>query len=71
MKENSRVLGLGFCMDEERWRVCERDIHLLLSQGLTDRSKLVRVVWRNSPSNWNIHDVRLFVCFQYYQVILL
>ncbi|XP_078173344.1 nucleolar protein isoform X1 [Carex rostrata] len=56
MKENSRVLGLGFCMDEERWRVCERDIHLLLSQGLTDRSKLVRVVWRNSPSNWNIHD---------------
>ncbi|KAJ1692881.1 hypothetical protein LUZ63_009579 [Rhynchospora breviuscula] len=56
MKESSRVLGLGFCMDEERWRVCERDIQLLLSQGLTDRSKLVRVVWRNSPSNWNIHD---------------
>jgi U3 small nucleolar RNA-associated protein 22 len=69
MKGNSRVSGLGFCLDEDRWRVCERDVHLLLSQGLTDRSKLVRAIWKNFPSDWNIHDVRLLIyfLFQYYQ----
>ncbi|KAJ3674070.1 hypothetical protein LUZ60_006062 [Juncus effusus] len=56
LKGNPKFLELGFCKDEEPWRVLEREIQILLSKGLTDRSKLVRAFWSCVPSDWNIRD---------------
>jgi U3 small nucleolar RNA-associated protein 22 len=44
-------------MDDESWRILEKDVQSLLQQGLTDRTKMIRVLWRTTPSEWNIMDV--------------
>ncbi|KAM3273556.1 hypothetical protein ACQJBY_043026 [Aegilops geniculata] len=56
LKGNSRVTALSFCLDDESWRVLEKDVQSLLQQGLTDRTKMIRVLWRSTPSEWNIMD---------------
>ncbi|XP_072992362.1 uncharacterized protein [Typha latifolia] len=56
LKANARVYASDFCLDEECWRVCEKDMHSLLQQGLTDRAKLIRVTWRITPSEWSVYD---------------
>jgi U3 small nucleolar RNA-associated protein 22 len=58
LKGNSKVTALSFCLDDESWRVLEKDVQSLLQQGLTDRIKMIRVLWRSTPSEWNIMDVR-------------
>ena len=71
LKGNSKVTSLSFCLDDESWRILEKDVQSLLQQGLTDRTKMIRVLWRSTPSEWNIMDVciiriidRLFPAFQ-------
>ncbi|XP_062202451.1 uncharacterized protein LOC133904855 isoform X2 [Phragmites australis] len=54
MKGNSKVTALSFCMDDESWRILEKDVQSLLQQGLTERTKTIRVLWRSTPSEWNI-----------------
>ncbi|MBA0686683.1 hypothetical protein Goari_014271, partial [Gossypium aridum] len=56
LKGNSEVYSLGFCLDEECWRVYEQDVHSLLNQGLTDRAKFIRVIWRNTYSDFNVEN---------------
>ncbi|CAM0950126.1 unnamed protein product [Alopecurus aequalis] len=56
LKGNSKVTALSFCLDDESWRVLERDVQSLLQQGLTDRIKMIRVLWSSTPSEWNIMD---------------
>ncbi|XP_020099122.1 nucleolar protein 6 isoform X1 [Ananas comosus] len=56
LEGNSKVFASDFCLDDECWRVCEKDVHSLLQQGLTDRAKLIRAIWRNMPSEWRIDD---------------
>ncbi|MBA0770107.1 hypothetical protein Gotri_018781 [Gossypium trilobum] len=56
LKGNSEVYSLGFCLDEECWRVYEQDVHSLLNQGLTDRVKFIRVIWRNTYSDFNVEN---------------
>ncbi|TVU51043.1 hypothetical protein EJB05_02447 [Eragrostis curvula] len=56
LKGNSKVTSLGFCVDDESWRILEKDVQSLLQQGLTDRTKMIRVLWRSTPSEWNIMD---------------
>ncbi|KAF7057819.1 hypothetical protein CFC21_064998 [Triticum aestivum] len=56
LKGNSKVTALSFCLDDESWRVLEKDVQSLLQQGLTDRTKMIRVLWRSTPSEWNIMD---------------
>ncbi|KAM0914789.1 hypothetical protein ACQ4PT_011270 [Festuca glaucescens] len=56
LKGNSKVTALSFCLDDESWRVLEKDVQSLLQQGLTDRIKMIRVLWRSTPSEWNIMD---------------
>uniref|UniRef100_M8B632 Nucleolar protein 6 n=1 Tax=Aegilops tauschii TaxID=37682 RepID=M8B632_AEGTA len=56
LKGNSKVTALSFCSDDESWRVLEKDVQSLLQQGLTDRTKMIRVLWRSTPSEWNIMD---------------
>ncbi|XP_077218080.1 nucleolar protein isoform X2 [Tasmannia lanceolata] len=53
---NSKVYEMGFCSDDECWRVYEEKIHSLLERALTDRAKYVRVTWRSTPFEWNIKD---------------
>ncbi|PNT65398.1 hypothetical protein BRADI_4g41717v3 [Brachypodium distachyon] len=56
LKGNSKVTALSFCLDDESWRVLENNVQSLLQQGLTDRTKMIRVLWRSTPSEWNIKD---------------
>ncbi|KAK3150553.1 hypothetical protein QOZ80_3AG0234690 [Eleusine coracana subsp. coracana] len=56
LKGSSKFTEISFCMDDESWRILEKDIQSLLQQGLTDRTKMIRVLWRSTPSEWNIMD---------------
>ncbi|KAE8655090.1 putative ADP-ribosylation factor [Hibiscus syriacus] len=56
LKGNREVASLGFCLDDECWRVYEQDVHSLLYQGLTDRAKFIRVIWRNTYSDFNVEN---------------
>ncbi|KAJ1264901.1 hypothetical protein BS78_08G037300 [Paspalum vaginatum] len=56
LKENSKVTAISYCVDDESWRILEKDVHSLLQQGLTDRTKMIRVLWRSTPSEWKIMD---------------
>ncbi|KAG7034144.1 Nucleolar protein 6 [Cucurbita argyrosperma subsp. argyrosperma] len=46
----------GFCMDDECWRLYEQKVHGILSQGLTDRAKFIRVSWRNTEPGCTIEN---------------
>ncbi|ONM34012.1 hypothetical protein ZEAMMB73_Zm00001d041900 [Zea mays] len=54
LKGNSKVTGLSYCVDDESWRILEKDVQSLLQQGLTDRTKMIRALWRSTPSEWKI-----------------
>lgn len=56
LKGNSSVSASGYCGDDECWRVYEAKVHSLLLQGLSDRAKLVRVIWRNWPKEFHVED---------------
>ncbi|GJN30882.1 hypothetical protein PR202_gb19226 [Eleusine coracana subsp. coracana] len=56
LKGSSKFTEISFCMDDESWRILEKDVQSLLQQGLTDRTKMIRVLWRSTPSEWNIMD---------------
>ncbi|GMI78326.1 hypothetical protein like AT1G63810 [Hibiscus trionum] len=56
LKGNRDVYSLGFCLDDECWRVYEQDVHNLLNQGLNDRAKFIRVIWRNTYSDFNVEN---------------
>lgn len=57
LKGNREVYASGFCLDNECWRLYEQKVHNVLTQGLGDRVKSVRVTWRNTPSECIIEDV--------------
>ncbi|PON74894.1 Nrap protein [Parasponia andersonii] len=56
LKGRSEVFSSGFCLDDECWRVYEEKVHNVLTEGLSDRVKLVRVIWRNTPSECIIEN---------------
>ncbi|KAG2615033.1 nucleolar protein 6-like [Panicum virgatum] len=56
LKENSKFTSLSYCVDDESWRILENDVQSLLQQGLTDRTKMIRVLRRSTPSKWKIMD---------------
>lgn len=58
MKGNSGVKASGYCVDSECWRLYEDKVYSLLCQGLNDRAKFIRVIWKNCYSNCRIEDVR-------------
>ncbi|KAK9129870.1 hypothetical protein Sjap_010357 [Stephania japonica] len=45
---NSEIYASGLCSDKEFWRTYEEKVHTLIEQGLNDRAKLIRVIWRNN-----------------------
>lgn len=56
LKGNARVCVSDFCLDDECWRICEKDVNSLIQQGLSDRAEFIRVNWRSTPAEWNIDD---------------
>ncbi|XP_066362820.1 uncharacterized protein [Miscanthus floridulus] len=54
LKGNSKVTALSYCVDDESCRILEKDVQSLLQRGLTDRTKMIRVLWRSTPSEWKI-----------------
>ncbi|WCJ24913.1 Nucleolar protein 6 [Euphorbia peplus] len=56
LKGNNEVYPSGFCLDDECWRLYEQKVENILSQGLTDRAKSIRVIWRNTYSDCNIEN---------------
>lgn len=59
LKGHAEVHGSGFCLDNECWRLYEHKVHSLMQEGLGDRVKFVRVIWRNTASQGTIEDVRV------------
>lgn len=57
MKGNEEISASGFCLDNECWRLYEQRIQKVLSQGLSDRVKIVRVTWRNVPFGYSVENV--------------
>lgn len=54
--DNDHTKPPNICMDKEHLRVYEKQVELLLSKGLGERARLVRVLHRNIPSNWDINE---------------
>lgn len=76
MKGNPKICSEDFCMDNECWRIYEKNIQALLQRGLSDRAKLVRVVWRSTPLDWNVEDVctmqiGVLILFHFYHYFFL
>ncbi|KAK2426733.1 nucleolar protein [Trifolium repens] len=55
-KGNKELYASGFCSDDECWRLYEEKIHAILSKGLNDRAKFIRVIWRNAECQWSVND---------------
>ncbi|KAF7151525.1 hypothetical protein RHSIM_Rhsim02G0060300 [Rhododendron simsii] len=56
LKGSMEVNALGFCLDDECWRSYEQKVLSLMHQGLNDRAKVIRVIWRNTPLGCNLED---------------
>ncbi|XP_058203869.1 uncharacterized protein LOC131318082 [Rhododendron vialii] len=56
LKGSTEVNALGFCSDDECWRSYEQKVLSLMHQGLNDRAKVIRVIWRNTPLGCNLED---------------
>lgn len=56
LRGNREVSSLGYCLDDEFWRSQEQKVLSLMDQGLRDRSKSVRVIWRNTSSECNFEE---------------
>jgi hypothetical protein len=63
LKGNSEFYSSGYCLDEECWRLYEKKVQSLLSQGLSDRAKSIRVIWRNIPSGCSLENVCCCCCY--------
>jgi hypothetical protein len=55
--DNDQMRPPNICMDKEHLRVYEKQVELLLSEGLGERARLVRVLRRSIPANWHIDEV--------------
>ncbi|GJW21174.1 nucleolar protein 6 [Tanacetum coccineum] len=56
LKGKAEVSAQGFCLDNECWRLYENKVHSSLQQGLGDRVKCVRVIWKNTTSTSSVND---------------
>nr|GEX34116.1 nucleolar protein 6 [Tanacetum cinerariifolium] len=56
LKGKAEVSTQGFCLDNECWRLYENKVHSFLQQGLGDRVKCVRVIWKNTTSTSSVND---------------
>lgn len=57
LKGNNDFRDSGFCLNDECWRSYEQKVLGVIDQALKGRTKLIRVVWRNIPSDCNFENV--------------
>ncbi|KZV53865.1 nucleolar protein 6 [Dorcoceras hygrometricum] len=56
LKGNHDIHVSGFCLDKECWRSYELKVFNVIDQALKGRTKLIRVIWRNTASECNFED---------------
>ncbi|KAJ7944284.1 Nucleolar protein 6 [Quillaja saponaria] len=56
LKGHSEIYASGFCLDDECWRLYEARVERILSQGFGDRTKFIRVIWRNTLAEWSVDN---------------
>ncbi|KAL8507398.1 hypothetical protein ACS0TY_018083 [Phlomoides rotata] len=56
LKGNNNFHDSGFCLDDECWRLYEQKVLDVIDQALRGRTKLIRVVWGNIPSDCNFEN---------------
>ncbi|XP_031476888.1 uncharacterized protein LOC116248304 isoform X2 [Nymphaea colorata] len=56
LKDDDDTKASKPCLDKELWRISEGNVYSLLVEGLSDRAKFVRAVWRNVPPEWSLED---------------
>ncbi|GFQ06850.1 nucleolar protein 6 [Phtheirospermum japonicum] len=56
LKDNHDFHVSGFCLDDESWRSYEQKVFGIIDQALKGRTKLIRVIWRNTSSECNFEN---------------
>ncbi|GFP95320.1 nucleolar protein 6 [Phtheirospermum japonicum] len=56
LKDNHDFHVSGFCLDDESWRCYEQKVFGIIDQALKGRTKLIRVIWRNTSSECNFEN---------------
>ncbi|KAL8044894.1 hypothetical protein ABFX02_08G076200 [Erythranthe guttata] len=56
LKDNHEFHVSGYCLDDECWRSYEQKVHRVLDQALRLRAKLIRVIWKNTSSEYNFEN---------------
>ncbi|KAG8383986.1 hypothetical protein BUALT_Bualt04G0070800 [Buddleja alternifolia] len=56
LKESHDFHDSGFCLDDECWRSYEQKVLSVIDQALRGRTKLIRVIWRNTSSECNFEN---------------
>ncbi|KAI3451695.1 hypothetical protein Pfo_008360 [Paulownia fortunei] len=56
LKDNHDFHVSGFCLDDECWRSYEQKVLCVIDQALRGRTKLIRVIWRNTSSECNFEN---------------
>ncbi|KAL3630291.1 hypothetical protein CASFOL_023275 [Castilleja foliolosa] len=56
LKDNHDFHVSGFCLDDECWRSYEQKVFGIIDQALKGRTKLIRVIWRNTSSESNFEN---------------
>ncbi|KAL6542299.1 hypothetical protein OROMI_023901 [Orobanche minor] len=56
LKDNRDFHVSGFCLDDECWRSYEQKVLGVIDQALKGRTKLIRVIWRNTSSESNFEN---------------
>ncbi|CAA0839558.1 Unknown protein [Striga hermonthica] len=56
LKDNQDFRISGFCLDDECWRSYEQKVLGVIDEALKGRSKLIRVIWRNTSGECNFEN---------------
>ncbi|GER49635.1 nucleolar protein [Striga asiatica] len=56
LKDNQDFHISGFCLDDECWRSYEQKVLGVIDQALKGRTKLIRVIWRNTSGECNFEN---------------
>ncbi|XP_051127399.1 uncharacterized protein LOC127248890 [Andrographis paniculata] len=56
LKDNRDFHASGFFLDDECWRTFERKVESIITQALSGRTQLIRVIWGNSSTEYNVEN---------------
>ncbi|KAL7141752.1 hypothetical protein ABFS83_08G074600 [Erythranthe nasuta] len=56
LKDSYEFRVYVYCLDDECWRSYEQKVHGVLDQAFRLRAKLIRVIWKNTFSEYNFEN---------------